>query len=275
MALHAAARRVAMKFRHVPPRQGVRWVVDGLRVFMRKPLAFCVLFLIYLLIGPMVMLAVSPLATVGFMIATRQALAGRFPFPGVFIEPLQASRAQRWAQVKLGLAYAVAVALVLWISDSVGGAAFEALREAVREGRTDPQELEPILDDSSLQSGWLLAALGMALVAIPFWHAPALVHWGGHGAAQSLFFSVVACWRNKGALLVYSLGWGAVILVFAFVSTTVFALLGVPQLAVLFFMPAVLMLSSAFYASLYFTFADSFEPTAEPAVAEAASRETS
>ena len=40
-----------MKFRHVPPRQGVRWVVDGLRVFMRKPLAFCVLFLIYLLIA--------------------------------------------------------------------------------------------------------------------------------------------------------------------------------------------------------------------------------
>jgi hypothetical protein len=263
-----------MKFRSVPARQGVRWVVDGLRVFMRKPLAFSLLFLIYLLVGPMLMLAVAPLATVGFMIATRQALDGRFPFPAVFFEPLQASRAQRWAQIKLGIAYAVSVGLVLWLSDSIGGAAFDTLREAVREGRTDPQEIEPLLEDPSLQTGWLLAVLGLAALAIPFWHAPALVHWGGHGAAQSLFFSLVACWRNKGALLVYALGWGTVILVFAFLSTTVFALLGVPQLAVLFFMPAVLMLSSAFYASLYFTFADSFQPTDEPAVVHESFRET-
>ena len=144
----------------------------------------------------------------------------------------------------------------------------------MREGRTEPQQLEPLLDDASLQSGWLLAAVGLALVAIPFWHAPALIHWGGHGAAKSLFFSIVACWRNKGALAVYSLGWGAVIMLFAFVSTTLLALLGVPQLAVLFFMPAVLMLSAAFYASLYFTFADSFEPTAEPALIEPTPRET-
>jgi len=256
-----------MKFRHVPARRGMRWVRDGLAVFIRRPLAFCVLFLVYLLVGPMVMLAVAPLASLGFMIATRQTLAGRFPWPSVFVEPLQASSAQRWAHLKLGLLYALSVALLLWLADSIGGAAFEALREAVREGRTEPNELEPLLGDPSLQTGWLLAAVGMAAIAIPFWHAPALVHWGGHGAAQSLFFSVVACWRNKGALAVYWLGWAAVIVLFAFGSTTVLALLGVPQLAVLIFMPAVLMLSSAFYASLYFTFAESFEPTDAPGAA--------
>jgi hypothetical protein len=250
-----------MRFRHVPALQGARWVREGLRIFLRRPLAFCVLFLIYLLVGPMLMLAVSPLASLGFMIATRHALTGRLPSPAVFIEPLRGSPARRWAQVKLGIAYAVAIGLVLWLADSVGGAAFDALRAAVHDGRTTPQDLQPLLGDPSLQAAWMLTALGLALVAIPFWHAPALVHWGGHSAAQSLFYSTVACWRNKGALTVYSLGWFVVIVLVAFISTTVFALLGVPQLAVLFFTPAALMLSSAFYASLYFTFADSFEAT--------------
>ena len=58
----------------VPARQGMRWLRDGLRIFFRRPLAFCVLFLIYLLVGPMLMLAVSPLATLGFMIATTTPL---------------------------------------------------------------------------------------------------------------------------------------------------------------------------------------------------------
>jgi len=110
---------------------------------------------------------------------------------------------------------------------------------------------------------WLILAVGVALLAVPFWHAPALVHWGGQGAAKSLFFSTVACWRNKGALTVFTLGWFGVLVAFAFLSTAVFALLGVPQLAFLAFTPAMLMLTSAFYASLYFSFVDSFEANLE------------
>ena len=251
-----------MKLKLVPARQGAVWVRQGLSVFFRKPLAFCVLFLVYLLVGPMLMLAVAPLVSLGFMIATRQALDNRFPFPGVFVEPLRVSRSQRWAQIQLGLAYAVSVAGVFWVADVVGGAAFDAVRQAVSSGKTTPQELEPLLADMHLQLAWLILAGGVALLAVPFWHAPALVHWDGQSAIKAMFFSTVACWRNKGALTVYSLGWGAVMLLFAFVTTMVFALLGAPQLVYLAFTPAMLMLSSAFYASLYFTFADSFEPTA-------------
>src|SRR4029450_12735908 len=98
-------------------------------IFMRRPLAFCVLFLLYLLVGPMLMLAVAPLASLGFMLATRQGLAGRFPPPGVFIEPLRLSASQRWAQVKLGIAYAVAIALVLWLGASLRGAGLSLLGE--------------------------------------------------------------------------------------------------------------------------------------------------
>jgi hypothetical protein len=255
-----------MKLKLVPARRGALWVREGLRVFMRKPLAFCVLFLIYLLLGPMLMLAVAPLATIGFMIATRQALEGRFPFASVFIEPLQASPSQRWAQVRLGIGYAVSVGLVFWFSDMVGGAPFDAVRDALSGSTTTPQDLQALLSHPKLQLAWFILATGIGLLSLPFWHAPALVHWGGQGAAKALFFSIVACWRNKGALTVFVLAWAGVIIAFAFVSTLVFALVGLPHLAFFAFTPAMLILSSAFYASLYFTFVDSFDPTADGAV---------
>ncbi len=69
----------------------------------------------------------------------------------------------------------------------------------------------------------------LALLAVPFWHAPALVFWGRQGWAKSLFFSTMAIWRNRGAFAVYGLGWFGLSLVFAMVFSVLLALLGVPQ----------------------------------------------
>lgn len=251
-----------MRLKLVPARQGLAWVRLGLRLFFQRPIAFTLLLFLYLLVGPVFAFVVAPLVSLGFMIATRQALAGRFPLPGVFIEPLKAGSAQRWAHLKLGLVYALGMALVLWLGDTIGGTAFDALGTAMSSGRSTPQEVEPLLTDGDLQLAWAVVVIGVGLLAVPFWHAPALVHWAGHGAAQALFSSTVACWRNKGALTLYMLGWAAVVVLFTLLSTLVLALLGAPQLVALALMPAMLMISAAFYASLYFTFADSFEETA-------------
>jgi hypothetical protein len=250
-----------MRFRHVPARHGVRWVRAGLVAFMRKPLAFCVLMLMYLFFAPMVLFVVAPLATAGFMLATRQALDGRFPMPDVFVAPLRVPSPQRWAQLKLGLAYAACILLIVWLADSFGRAAFDALNSALQDGSKSPDDLRPLVGDAALHIVWM--SLALTLVGIPFWHAPALVYWGRQGAMKSMFFSTVACWRNKGAFTVYVLGWAAVLIVFSFLSTTLFALLGMPQLALPFSMSAGLIVYSAFYASLYFTFADSFELPAD------------
>jgi hypothetical protein len=92
------------------------------------------------------------------------------------------------------------------------------------------------------------------------------VHWDGQSVAQSLFSSTVGCWRNKGAFAVFGLTWVAVILAFGVLLNTVFALLlDSPQLVPMAALPAGLLFSTVFYASLYFTFADCFgEPAATP-----------
>jgi hypothetical protein len=257
-----------MKLKLVPPRQGMLWVRHGLRVFFQRPVAFCLLLFLYMLIGPMLAFAIAPLVSLGFMIATRQALQGRFPMPGVFIEPLRSGRAQRWAQLQLGVAYAVGIALVLWLGDSIGGSALAALHQTLSSGHATPDEIAPLVQDPSFLLAWAVVLLGLGLLSVPFWHAPALVHWDAQPVAKALFFSTVACWRNKAALSVYMLGWTAVTLVFAVLSNLLLGLLGAGQLLFVAAMPAALMLSAAFYASLYFTFADSFEPAAAPLVLE-------
>lgn len=257
-----------MKLRLVPARQGALWVRQGLGVFFRRPLAYCLLFGLCLFLAPLLLFAAAPITSLAFMLATSLVLQGRFPLPNVFFEPLRGGGARLRAQLMLCAGYAAGFSLVFFAADAVGGEAFDAFLQAMREGKTSPQELEPLMTAPGLQSGRALLLIGLATLAIPFWHAPALVHWGGMSAPKALFFSTVAWWRNKGALLVYALTWLGVAIVFLLVATLVFALLGTPQLLMMAMMPALLMFYAAFYASLYFTFADCFEPPPAPASTE-------
>lgn len=270
-----------MKLLTVPARRGALWVRSGFRVFFGKPLAFAGLFAAFLFgvlmllllpgIGVVLMLAALPLVSQGFMLATQRTLAGQTPMAGVFIEPLRGRRPQTIVMLKIGLVYAGASVFIMWISDVVDGGTFNALQEAMTSKTADTDRLEVLLTDPRLLNGMLLR-LGLAgLLAMPFWHAPALIHWGGQGAAQSLFSSTVACWRNKGAFLVFGLTWAALVIVFGVFVNTAFVLIGAPQLIPMAALPAGLMFSTVFYASLYFTYIDCFEqPMSSTAEASAA-----
>ena len=92
--------------------------------------------------------------------------------------------------------------------------------------------------------------------------------WHGQGVPQALFSSTLACWRNKGAFLLYGLAWASTVGLFGIAAGTLFALLGAPQLIGLAAVPAGLMFSTAFYISLYYSFADCFAQSGdEPSIA--------
>jgi len=263
-----------MRLQLVPPRQGALWVRQGFAVFGKQPMAFAGLFATFLfavfaltllpVIGPLLLLALLPLGSLGFMVATRNALEGRFPLPRAFITPLRAGRAQLAAIVKLGVIYAAATWLILTISDWVDGGALDALMEAQASSSASPDTVAARLADPRLEAGVLLRFGLLGLLSVPFWHAPALVHWGHQTAVKSLFFSTVACWRNKGAFLVYCLSWLGVFLVFALLANLILGVIGRAQLVPFVAMPASLIFSTVFYASLYFTFSDCFAPSTPP-----------
>lgn len=258
-----------MRLQSVPARHGALWVRQGFATFFKHPMAFAALFATFMFavfalallpfVGALLVLALLPLASLGFMIATQVALGGGFPTPRAFIEPLRGDRQRRNAMLQLGLVYALATFIVMWLSDVVDGGAFDALMAALPAGQTAPETVAAKLAAPGLASG-LLLRFGLAgLLAVPFWHAPALVHWDGHGCAQALFSSTLACWRNRGAFALYSLVWFALIMLLGMVGSLVFALLGAPQLFAVIGVPLSLVFTTVFYVSLYFTFTDCFK----------------
>jgi hypothetical protein len=252
-----------MKLKTVRARQGLEWVRGGWRVFLRQPLGFSALFALaglavlllaqLPLVGPVLALGLMPPATAGFLLASREALAGRGVHPGLMIRPLREPAARR-ALIQLGMVYAVAAIAVVLLAHLLDGGRFVEVLEAAAENRLTGEML-----DGTFQLGLMLRLLLLTALSLLFWHAPALVWWHGLSTAKALFASLVACGRAFGAFAVYALAWFALLVMFTMVTQVIFAMLGLAQAAAQAVLPAVMLFSTVFYASLYFSYVDSFE----------------
>jgi hypothetical protein len=118
--------------------------------------------------------------------------------------------------------------------------------------------VERLLRDPQLFWGVVCRFGLIALLSVPFWHAPALVHWGDQGPAQAMFSSTLAVWRSRGAFAVYVLAWLGIIVTFGMTTALLAGLLSARELAGLLLLPSVLIFSTVFYVSLLFTFNDTF-----------------
>ena len=256
-----------MKLQLVAPRQGAVWVRKAFQVFARQPLGFASLFaaclFVFLLlglvpfVGTIALLVLPPAGSLLFMIASRRVGEGQPAMPGAIVELVSAGKSRLLSLLKLGLAYAGATFFVFWLAGVLDGGALERFLESLADAKTTPQSAAASVADPRLQLGLILRLLFAGALSIPFWHAPALVHWGGQGWAKSLFFSSVALWRNKGAFAFYGLVWMALwMMLLAIVSIGV-GVFG-PQRFTLVATPLTLIFSTIFYASLWFTFADCF-----------------
>lgn len=265
---------MALSIHQAATMEGVQWVRDAFRLFMRRPLPFTAMFLAFLLaallatlvpvVGGVAMLMSLPLLSLGFMLGSRAARNDLPVHPGLFIEPLRGERKRRSALLTLCGAYALCTVLIMTLSDWVDGGSFERLQRLMAQGDEARAEIEALLADPRL--GWgMVTRFGLAAcLSVPFWHAPALVFWQGQSVGQSLFSSTLALWRCKGAFAMYSLAWVAVIGVFGALVGLLFALFDARQLAGLIAMPAGLMFSTVFYVSLLFTYEGCFTASDVP-----------
>lgn len=251
----------------VPARNGRLWIRHGFKVFQRQPLALAGLFGLFLFagfvammipgIGLLLTMASLPLLSLGFMLATHLVLQKKTPTAGVFVAPLKLTPERRRNQLLLCLGYAGAMLVVGLLADWIDGGSTRDLQKLVAEN-ADNEAIANAATDPRLFWG-LATRMGlMGLLSVPYWHAPALVHWGGQGVAQALFSSTLALWRNKAAFALNMLLWGALLMGVASAVSLLFALIGLAQFAPIVLMATGLMLSTVFYASLYFSFVDCF-----------------
>ena len=248
---------------------GLLWIRRGFRTFWRRPLGFFGLYLfvvaclVVAMLSPFALLIVIvllPMLSLGFMLATEDVLNDLPLRPSVFWAPLVMTKQARRALLTIGLVYVATSIAIALLADSIDGGEARRWAEKLMTPRTDGQmpEVPPL---SALGSAVLLfKSFGVALVSIPLWHAPALVHWGRQGVAQAMFSSIVAIWRTRAAFAMFVLGWVTVALAFAMLIVVLAATLGAAAVSLAAF-TCLVALTATFYVSIWFGFVDTFEIT--------------
>jgi hypothetical protein len=229
-----------MKLLIVPARTGLQWVQQGIRTFRQQPLALAALFFLSMaamslvtvlpLVGPVIALGLLPATSLAMMVAAAEASHGRAPTPALLLVAFRTGRQRLNSMLTLGAMYAAGFLLIMGLS--------------------------MLVDDGQFANVYLSGEPQTLL----FWHAPGLVHWHNVPPVKALFFSLVACVRNIGALVVFGLSWMGVFVVAGIVMSLVSAVLAqvVGGLANGLMIATAMLLAAMFFTSIVFTFRDCF-----------------
>ncbi|MGF6753215.1 BPSS1780 family membrane protein [Paraburkholderia sp. GAS334] len=252
-----------MQLIEVPAKAGYVWFRQGIWLFRKNPLAFLTLFFTYLLammlisqipiIGGFLPLAVIPGVAVGFMAACRDTIAGKPVFPTILVDGFRSyggTAAKRLAM--LGVLYVVAMALVLAGSAIADG----GMLLKVMLGGTSMEPEAMVNSDIPLA---VLTALAFYIpVAMLFWFSPVLITWHEVPPAKAMFFSLVSCWRNRGAFIVFGALWFAMAITISFGLSALMQALGAAEYAFVVLMPATIVVTTMLYCSFYATYRGCF-----------------
>jgi hypothetical protein len=124
---------------------------------------------------------------------------------------------------------------------------------------TDANNLMPLLE--AVRTPMLIFAAFYMLMAAIFWYAPVLVAWHQISVSRALFFSGIACWRNKWVFLVYGLSWlGVFLAIDSALSLLVW--IGLPNtIAATVQVPINIVGGAVLYCSFYPSYASVFMTT--------------
>jgi hypothetical protein len=258
-----------MTMRDVSAKQGALWIRQGFSVFVTRPLMFAgllgfmlisMLFLVQIpWVGGLIFLTNLPLFALSFMLISQQVVNKQPASVSTYFSLLRADRTRARSLLILGLLYATTTLGILALCHIVDGGKFYALQTVMATASITPEDVQKHLADPQLQQGLLLCAVLLGLRTLVFWHAPALVYWAGHSVRKALFFNAISVWRTKTAFAVYALVASALLMSLEFLSGLLVAVLGAPQLAVMVVIPVSMAFMCVLYASVFFTFADSFD----------------
>jgi len=204
-----------MQVRRAAASEGWRWVTDGLKLLVSQPIAvvgLTTLFVLALvlptiipLVGGFAPLVLTPILSVGFMQAVRDAQAGKRITPLMLFSGFKADKGKLIKPLlilgAINCILTVAVLAASMLAD--GGTLFRIATGAI--GTEDQIGLDSGLAYSAAVFGLLYAPVQMAM-----WFAPIFVAWHGLPPVKSLFYSLVAVWRNRWPFLVYMVGWFAI-----------------------------------------------------------------
>lgn len=236
-----------MQINILPAGAGITWLREGMRLFGRQPVGLPAMVVVYLMmlivpaLIPIVGIAISgvlaPFASVGLLGACRDVAEGRMPTPLAFAQPFRPTPA-RLQMLRLGIINAILLLVV---------ATLAMLLTPEPPGGEAPQSLQEV----PLQSLLVQLLLYLPVMAL-MWFAPVLTGWHGIPPAKSMFGSVVACWRNTGAMLVFGVAAGVLTLGVSVAAVMLLgSLISSREVLSIVMAPLALVLMAIVQASLY------------------------
>ena len=277
-----------MKLHIVPASRAALWVRTGLRTFWQQPLALLSLFAVVTavvrlcgeipVVGSVLGLALLPSVTLVLQAGSARVASGPTAPHLLVLGALHAVWQRLGALAVLGIFHAAGFMLALGLSALADGGSFARLN--LQGGGALTQEM---LQDAGFRNAALITLMAYIPVSMMLWHAPAWVYWHGISPFKSLFFSLVACLRNMGGLILFGLMWSGI--TFASILAASVAMMLVlagtgnadarMQIGPYVMDATTLGVTAMFMVSTLFTFRDCFSPpgsdendeaTAAPAV---------
>lgn len=255
--------------RTLPASAGWLWLREGLALYRRQAFPFTALVILYTMalmllanvpvIGLPLAGLLVPFGTVGMTLAGRVAERGEMPMPALLVDAFRAGP-QRGPLFRLGTLHA---ALVLGLAMVASLFAMDELRNwKVTDGQLDNVSVSQNIPWDAL----MISALLYAPVLMATWFAPYLVAWHRQPLGKALFFSFVACWRNRWPFLLLGLVLVALSFGVGYATTEMLRAMGLsPQLTSMLFAPIALVLTSISYATQYPIYRAIIEPQVEAA----------
>jgi hypothetical protein len=255
-----------MQVRRVPALAGWRWVTEGFAILAASPMpliASGILMIFTLLalslppvLGQFLPLVLSPALSFGYLQAIRRAQEGKPPAPWTIFSGL---RPQPGSPVRsllvIGLVNATATALALLATAPVDGGQW--LRMLTSAAPAPAAQAAP---GDTVYAAMVFLGL-YAPLQLALWYAPLFAGLHRTPPLKSLFFSIVAVWRNKGAFLMYFVSWFVVAIGLAVLVQVLAALLPA-GVRTLILAPAGLLMMAALYCSFWPSYRDVIDPIA-------------
>lgn len=248
-----------MQAAKLPASAGWQWIRDGLALFRRQPLpiftwAMCISLLLMISgmappIGPILFILLVPAISFLSLAICRHIATGRVVTPAMWLQPLQRPGLFK-RLLGMGALYAglgIAAGLLVFqpfmasLSDEVLKAALTALAES--------GDMGPML--TLMRTPLIIFTIVHVCIGAFFWYAPAVAGFFGTRLIQALFFSAVACWRNKTAFILYGLGWAAVFFAIDLAIGLMLVLGLPPALIMMIQIPLNVAAAAVLYCSVY------------------------
>lgn len=243
-----------MQAAKLPITAGWQWILDGWALYRRQPLPMTMWALmtailinisyILLIVGQAMLIIVTPMLTFITLSACRRIAREEAMTFGLWLQPVRGRPDIRSGLLKLGVVYFVFCLVA-------GLLATLPYTQSIAAAIGDDGQIDPGRFAAAIKAPLITFGILYILVSAFFWHAPALIGWHRIKMTQAMFYSMVACWRNKWPFLAYGSSWAAMFIGLQMLGSILVQAGVSPAGAHLMLTPLNLVVAAVLYCSFY------------------------